>query len=125
MKENTRRCKAIKKVPDSWVVQTNLLDYGKTYERFSWAAARRELDGLPEDKGLNIAHEAVDRHANGTRGSSLAIRWLGKDGSVRDFSYADLKGQSSRFANVLRQLGINRGELGNLLTCVKQSVQIL
>ncbi len=110
MKENTRRCKAIKKVPDSWVVQPNLLDYGKTCEQLSWAAVRRELDGLPEDQGLNIAHEAVDRHANGPRGSGLAIRWLGKDGSVRDFSYADLKGQSNRFANVLRQLGINRGE---------------
>lgn len=110
MKENTRCCKAIKKAPKSWAVQPNLLDYGKTYERFSWVAVRRELDGLPEEKGLNIAHEAVDRHANGTRGSSLAIRWLGKDGSVRDFSYADLKGQSNRFANVLRQLGINRGE---------------
>lgn len=110
MEDNTRRCKTIKKVHDSEVVQPNLLDYEKTFERFSWEAARRELDGLPEDKGLNIAHEAVDRHANGTRGSNLAIRWLGKDGSVRDFSYADLKGQSNCFANVLRQLGINRGE---------------
>ncbi len=110
MKENTRRCKAIKKVPDSWVMQPNLLDYGKQCERFSWEDVRRELDGLPEDEGLNIAHEAVDRHANGTRGSILAIRWLGKDGSVRDFSYAELKRQSNRFANVLRQLGIKRGE---------------
>ncbi|MCK4536097.1 MAG: acetate--CoA ligase [Desulfuromonadales bacterium] len=91
-------------------MQPNLLDYGKQCERFSWEDVRRELDGLPEDEGLNIAHEAVDRHANGTRGSILAIRWLGKDGSVRDFSYAELKRQSNRFANVLRQLGIKRGE---------------
>ena len=28
----------------------------------SWAAARRQLDGLPGGRGLNIAHEAVDRH---------------------------------------------------------------
>jgi acetyl-CoA synthetase len=110
VRENPRRYKAIKKVPDSGVMQPNLLDYGKKCERFSWEDVRRELDGLPEDKGLNIAHEAVDRHANGTRGSVLAIRWLGKDGSVRDFSYAELKRQSNRFANVLRQLGIKRGE---------------
>ena len=110
MEDYTRRCKTIKKLHDSQVVQPNLLDYGKTFERFSWEATRQELDGLPEEKGLNIAHEAVDRHANGTQGSNLAIRWLGKDGSVRDFSYADLKGQSNRFANVLRQLAINRGE---------------
>jgi acetyl-CoA synthetase len=110
MEEITRRYKAIKKIPNSWVVQPNLLDYGQTCQQFSWAAVHRELDGLPGGKGLNIAHEAVDRHANGSRGSRLAIRWLGKDGSIRDFSYAGLKGRSNRFANVLRQLGINRGD---------------
>ncbi len=110
MKEITRRYKAIKKIPNSWVVQPNLLDYGKVCQQFSWPAVGRELDGLPGGKGLNIAHEAVDRHANGPRGSGLAIRWLGKDGSVRNFSYAELKGQSNRFANVLTQFGINRGD---------------
>ncbi len=110
MSENPRRYKEIKKVTDSSVMQPNLLDYGRQCERFSWKNVCRELDGLPEDKGLNIAHEAVDRHANGARGNILAIRWLGKDGSVRDFSYAELKRQSNRFANVLRQLGIKRGE---------------
>ena len=110
MSENPRRYKAIEKVTDSSIMQPNLFDYGRQCERFSWEEFRRELDGLPEDKGLNIAHEAVDRHANGARANFLAIRWLGKDGSVRDFSYAELKRQSNRFANVLRQLGIKRGE---------------
>ncbi|CAG36826.1 acetate--CoA ligase [Desulfotalea psychrophila] len=110
MKDDSGPCKAITKAANSWAVQPNLLDYGKTCDQFSWATARRELDGLPENKGLNIAHEAVDRHANGPRGDRLAIRWLGKDGGVRDFSYSDLKRQSNRFANVLRELDIGRGE---------------
>jgi acetyl-CoA synthetase len=110
MEEDIRRCKAITKNADFPVVEPNLLDYAQTCQQFSWEAVSRELDGLPGGKGLNIAHEAVDRHANGPRGSGLAIRWLGKDGSIRDFSYADLKGQSNRFANVLRQLGINRSD---------------
>jgi acetyl-CoA synthetase len=39
-----------------------------------------------------------------------ALRWLGRDGSVRDFSYADLSRATSRFANVLRGLGVGKGE---------------
>lgn len=57
-----------------------------------------------------MAHEAVDRHADSDRRDELAIRWLGKDGSVRDLTYRDLKEQTNRFANVLSQLGVNKGE---------------
>jgi acetyl-CoA synthetase len=77
---------------------------------FRWDAARRELDGLPGGRGLNIAHEAVDRHAAGPAAGRLAMRWLGKDGAVRDYRYADLRRLSNRFANVLRRLGVNPGE---------------
>ena len=76
---------------------------------FSWEAARRELDGLPGG-GLNIAYEAVDRHCIGLRGDRLALRWLGKRGEVRDFSYGDLRTLTNRFANVLGRLGIAKGE---------------
>ena len=59
---------------------------------------------------MNIAHEAVDRHAAGARAVHFALRWLGKGGAVRDFSYADLSARSNRFANVLAQLGVGAGE---------------
>jgi acetyl-CoA synthetase len=77
---------------------------------FRWEAARRELDGLPGGRGLNIAHEAVDRHAAGPAAGRLAMRWLGKDGAVRDYRYADLRRLSNRFANVLLGLGVNPGD---------------
>jgi acetyl-CoA synthetase len=102
--------KPIKKSFSDWAVQPNLLDYEQTYQTFSWMDIWRELDELPEGRGLNIAHEAVDRHADGPRRDQLALRWLGRDGTGRDFSYADLKAQSNRFANVLRTLGVRRGE---------------
>jgi acetyl-CoA synthetase len=38
------------------------------------------------------------------------LRWLSKDGEVRDFSYGDLQRLSNRFANVLRGLGVGKGE---------------
>lgn len=102
--------KPIKKSFSDWTVQPNLLDYGQTYATFSWMDIWRDLDELPEGRGLNIAHEAVDRHADGLRRHQLALRWLGRDGTGRDFSYADLKAQSNRMANVLRTLGVARSE---------------
>jgi acetyl-CoA synthetase len=100
---------AIAKPRSGWALPPNMTDYEATRAAFTWEDARSELDGLPGG-GLNIAHEAVDRHANGPRRDQLAIRWLGKEGDVRDYSYADLKRLTNRFANVLRGLGVGRGD---------------
>jgi len=75
-----------------------------------WEAARRSLDGLPGG-GLNIAHEAVDRHAAGMRADRVAIRWLGAQGGRREITYRDLAVLSNRFANVFRSLGIAKGDV--------------
>ncbi len=88
----------------------NLVDYDTICRHFSWDSARLMLEGLPGGRGLNIGYEAVDRHAAGPLADHLALRWLGKDGSVRDFSYADLRGVTNQFANVLRGLGVAPGE---------------
>lgn len=100
----------IVRAAEAWSVEPNLTDYDQTRASFSWSNVWRELDGLPHGRGLNIAHEAVDRHANGPRRNHLAIRWLGKDGAVRDFTYADLAALTNRFANVLQHLGVGKGE---------------
>lgn len=91
-------------------VEPNLQNYDQACRAFSWSDARKELAGLPNAKGLNIAHEAVDRHAIGTHANHLAIRWLGKNGAVRDFSYSQLSKQTNRFANVLKKLGVTKGD---------------
>ncbi|MCB1958903.1 MAG: hypothetical protein KDG55_24775, partial [Rhodocyclaceae bacterium] len=67
----------------------NLADYDAVRAGFSWDAARARLDGLP-DGGLNIAYEALDRHARGPRAGRTALRWLGLDGSRRALTYAEL-----------------------------------
>jgi len=90
-------------------VAPNLRDYAEAHRSFTWDVARRELDGLT-DGALNIAHEAIDRHLGHGRGEHLALRWLGKTGAVRDFTYADLSRHTNRFANALRALGIGKGD---------------
>jgi acetyl-CoA synthetase len=94
----------------------NLTDHARLSAEFTWDAARDQyLDGLPGG-GVNIAHEAVDRHARWGRSKRLALRCLGRDGAVREISYGELARQSNRFANVLRGLGLARGDRVFLLT---------
>jgi acetyl-CoA synthetase len=100
----------LSKSPRENGVTPNLADYAEVCSRFSWAQAERDLEGLPQKRGLNIAHEAIDRHANGPLASQLAIRWLGKNGAVENYSYGRLKELTNRFANVLSELGVEPGD---------------
>jgi acetyl-CoA synthetase len=86
----------------------NLGDYERLRKEFSWEKARQELDGLPAG-GLNIAHEALDRHAAAC-GDRLAIRFIDREWQREDYSYALLSALSSRFANVLDHLGVTAGD---------------
>jgi len=90
-------------------VAPQLLDRDAVCSTFRWTNARRQLAGLPEG-ALNIAHEAVARHAQGERAGRPAIVWLGVDGSRRILSYAELHRASNRFANALVALGLARGD---------------
>ena len=87
----------------------NLLDYQECVRTFSWTQARTLLDGLPNG-GLNIAHEAIDRHLSAGRGDRLALRWIGRDEQVRDFTYSALAAATNRFANVLARHGVTKGD---------------
>jgi acetyl-CoA synthetase len=105
------RLATIVKRPVREGVVPNLRDYARAWAEFSWDEARRRLDGLPGGAGLNIAHEAVDRHTAGLHGNRVALRWIGRTGVHRDFTYDDLRGATSRFANVLKRLGVGPGEV--------------
>ncbi|MFW5899128.1 MAG: AMP-binding protein, partial [Jiangellaceae bacterium] len=91
-------------------VTPNLRDYAQTREEFTWEAARNKLAGLPNGRGLNIAYEAVDRHADGPAADKVALRFRARDGEISELSYRDLKAQTNRFANVLRELGVGRSD---------------
>ena len=91
-------------------VTPNLVDYETTRGTFRWDDARAALSGLPGGAGLNIAHEAVDRHASGASAERDAFRWVGREGLVGTTTYAELARATNRFANVLGDLGVGRGE---------------
>jgi acetyl-CoA synthetase len=93
----------------------NLLRYEEGIGPEFFSRAREELDGLPGGRGLNIAHEAVDRHAAGPRAGQLALRCLRKNGKVHEFTYAELALETNRFANALSSLGVGKGDLVGIL----------
>jgi len=60
--------------------------------------------------GVNICHEALDRHVAQGHGGEIALRWLGKSGERRDLSFGDMQGLAARFANVLTDHGLAPGD---------------
>ncbi|HIC89801.1 MAG TPA: acetate--CoA ligase [Anaerolineae bacterium] len=58
----------------------------------------------------NIVHNALDRHVKSWRRNKLALIWEGEDGSLRTFSYFRLWTEVNKFANVLRSMGVAKGD---------------
>ncbi|MFW5691807.1 MAG: acetate--CoA ligase [Chloroflexota bacterium] len=58
----------------------------------------------------NIVLNALDRHQRTWRRNKLAIIWEGEDGEKRTFSYWRLNQEVSKFANILRSMGVQRGD---------------
>jgi len=100
--------KWIEKKVDDFLVKPNLLDYTREYDEFSWEDVASEFDGLPSG-GLNIAYEAIDRHANGALAEKTALLWLGQNGERKTYTFSDMKKESAKFANVLKTLGLSKG----------------
>ena len=100
---------AIRKRAGSTGPKPTVGDYRQLSESFNWAQARAALDGLPAG-GLNIAHEALDRHVAAGHGGRRAMRFIARDGSRADYTYSDLARLSGRFANVLQRLGVEPGD---------------
>jgi acetyl-CoA synthetase len=86
------------------------LDAGSIPATEVWARARARLDGLPGGRGLNIAHEAVDRHVLHGAGDQIAVRFVAPDETVSATTYRDLARRSAAFAHVLDDVGVGPGE---------------
>jgi len=59
---------------------------------------------------LNVAHNCLDRHVEAGRGDRVAYHWEGEPGDTRTITYAELQDEVARFANVLKDLGVGKGD---------------
>ena len=94
-----------------WREEGKRLDWIRPYTRvketsFAWPDVSIKWF---EDGELNVAANCIDRHL-ATRGEQTAIIWESDDpGVARHISYRELHAEVSRFANVLKALGVGQG----------------
>ncbi|MDG0793362.1 acetate--CoA ligase [Cohnella ginsengisoli] len=86
----------------------NLGSYEDAVRNFNWENIENHFSWSKTGK-VNMAYEAIDRHVEEGRGDTVALHY---SDAQRDesYTYADLSRQSARFANVLRGLGIAKGD---------------
>jgi acetyl-CoA synthetase len=90
-------------------IDANLKDYDAAYKTFNWKDVEREFDWSKTGK-VNLVHEAIDRHTTSSRKSKVALFYTDYAGRDERYTFDDLKRLTSRFAHVLRRLGIKKGD---------------
>ena len=63
---------------------------------------------------LNVSENCLDRHVAAGRGDKVAFHWEGEPGDTRTITYAELLDEVQRFANVLKSLGVGKGDRVNI-----------
>jgi len=87
---------------------TSQLEYEKVYKEFSWDRCMNEYLDWPGEGYFNITHEAIDRHAGDPK--KVAIFYLSADGREEKYTFREMKYLTARHANMLRRLGVKRGD---------------
>ena len=93
-----------------WAEQAGHLEWYKKWDKvvdetdkpfYKWFAGGK----------INIVHNAIDRHLKTANRNKLAIIWEGENGDVRTFSYHALNREVSKFANILKSMGVKKGDI--------------
>src|SRR6202789_1348392 len=64
-----------------------------------------------EDGRINASAQCLDRHVAAGNGERVAYHWRGEEGEERDVTYAELLASTQRFANALKDLGVEKGDV--------------
>ncbi|OIN95584.1 MAG: acetate--CoA ligase [Deltaproteobacteria bacterium CG1_02_45_11] len=88
--------------------EANLKSYQETYQKFRWEDVEKSFSWHTTGK-VNMAYEAVDRHAASWRKDKIALYYL-DDFREEKYTFQELMLLSNKFADVLRRLGIKKGD---------------
>ncbi|QKY18187.1 acetate--CoA ligase [Halorubrum sp. CBA1229] len=98
--------------PDAWRRAADLLDWETEYETVLDDSEPPFYQWFPDGR-LNAAVNCVDRHLDERR-NQLAIRWFGKRGERRSYTYLDLHREVNALAAGLRDLGVEEDDVVTL-----------
>ena len=113
------------------VTGTEMYDEAATDDEGFWARQAAELVDwdtewdtvldwqLPNAKWfdggtLNVSYNCLDRHVIAGKGDTVAFHWEGEPGDTRTITYAELLDEVCRFSNVLKGLGVEKGDRVNI-----------
>jgi acetyl-CoA synthetase len=122
--------------PDSFkqnalIVDTELYDEANADDEGFWARQAADLVAWDQDWDtildwqlpyakwfvggkLNVSANCLDRHVGAGLADRVAIHWEGEPGDTRTITYGDLHTEVQRFANVLKSLGVAKGDRVNI-----------
>ena len=93
-----------------WARQAEQLDWAQPWEQvLDWSDppfAKWFVGGR-----INVAYNCVDRHVEAGNGDRVAFHWRGEEGEERDITYSDLHRDVQRFANALKDRGVQAGDV--------------
>ena len=98
--------------PDAWRAAADLLTWDREYETVLDDSEPPFYEWFPDGR-LNAAANCVDRHLDDRR-NQLAIRWFGKRGERRSYTYLDLHREVNAVAAGLRELGVEEDDVVTL-----------
>src|SRR5450756_511777 len=106
--------RSIREPDQFWLEQADTLDWFKkptVARKYTWATDARKIEHTWfEDGQMNITANCLDRHLK-TLGNKTAIIWQGEpEEDVKRITYSELHAEVCKFANVLKSLGISKGD---------------
>ena len=102
--------KSITQREQFWEEQANNLEWYKKWDKVL-DASKKPFYKWFVGAQTNIIHNAIDRHLKTWRRNKLAYIWEGENGDVRTFSYHALNREVSKFANILKAMGVKKGDV--------------
>src|SRR6185437_15793392 len=99
----------IKKDPEKFVKEPNLPNYEDAYKNFTWEEASRNVEYF-DDGTFNAAYNAIDRHVKHGMGDKIALYYKGAHYEKEEYTFAQLKTETDKFANVLVSQDAKKGD---------------
>ncbi len=113
------------------IVDTDLYDEANADDEGFWARQAADLIAWDQDWDtildwqlpyakwfvggkLNVSANCLDRHVEAGLADRVAIHWEGEPGDTRTITYGELHAEVQRFANVLKSLGVVKGDRVNI-----------
>ena len=88
--------------------QSNMPNYETAKENFSWEDIEKEFSWYETGK-VNMAYETIDKHVDEGYGDKIALHYK-LDDQIQSFTFKEMKEQSNKAANVLKDAGVQKGD---------------